>query len=88
MYLQTIVQRSDEELTTRVYTAMKSDPTPGDWCEVVQKDFDSINLHISEEHIRQMEKAEWKKLVTTKVRSTALEILQTLQGLNKLSTHN
>ena len=26
-----------------------------------------------------MEKAEWKKSVTTKVRSTALEIMQTLQ---------
>ena len=79
MYLQTIVQRSDEELTKRVYTAMKTDPITGDWCELIQKDFDNINLHISEEHIRQMEKTEWKKLVNIKVRSTALEILQTMQ---------
>ena len=79
MYLQTLVKRSDEELTSRVFTAMKSDPKPGDWCEMVQKDFENINLHINEIHIKQMDKSEWKKLINEKVRTMQFETLKRMQ---------
>ena len=49
VYLQTILSRTEGELIRNIYEAMKEDPLPGDWVNMVQKDFEWINLSISEE---------------------------------------
>ena len=48
MYLQTILNRSDEELTKRVYNAQKKNPLEGDWVKMVEKDFEVIGFGINE----------------------------------------
>ena len=52
---------------------------PGDWCKLVEEDFNTMNLHMSDELIAQMSEGDYKKLVKTKIRETALNYLQTLQ---------
>ena len=47
MYLQTILNRSDEELTKRVYNAQKKNPLEGDWVKMVEKDFEVLGLRIN-----------------------------------------
>ena len=42
IYLQTILQRSDEEITKKIYQQQKTNPSPGDWCQLVRNDFDMI----------------------------------------------
>ena len=48
-YLQTILRRPKEELIQRVYDAQKSDPTPGDFYQLVKGD---IGCEITEEYIQ------------------------------------
>ena len=79
MYLQEIVKRQENELVSRVYTAMKEEPQPSDWCELVKQDFENINLHISENLIKQMSKKEYKDIVSNKVRESTFKSLRTLQ---------
>ena len=54
IYLQTVLQRPEGELIRNIYEAMKSEPLPGDWYNLVQKDFLEVNLNISENEIRCM----------------------------------
>ena len=35
IYLQTILQRSDTEITKKIYKHQKTSPSPGDWCQLV-----------------------------------------------------
>ena len=42
IYLQTIIKRSDSELTKRIYLAQKEDPIKGDFYWLVIKDFQMI----------------------------------------------
>ena len=43
MYHQTILQRTENELTKRIYTAQLNDPTPGDFVELLSEDFRLID---------------------------------------------
>ena len=52
---------------------------PGDWCNQVADDFETIGLHISDEHIGGMNEGEYKKLIRSKVREAALTDLCNLQ---------
>ena len=47
IYLQTILKRSDDEITKRVYQAQKNNSSPGDWCELVGPDFKDMGIHIA-----------------------------------------
>ena len=47
MYLQTILNRCDEELTTFFYNAQKKNPLEGDWVKMVEKDFEVLGLRIN-----------------------------------------
>ena len=79
IYLQTILKRHDTELTKQIYMSQKSNPLPGDWCNLVSEDFETIGLHISDEHIAQLNEADYKQLIRSKVRETALKHLYQLQ---------
>ena len=59
---------------------------PGDWCNLVAKDFETMGLHMSDEHIPGMKEGDYKTLIRTKVCETALMHLITLQeGHSKVS---
>ena len=83
MYLQEILKRPEHELIKRVYEAMKSDPSPGDWSELVKKDFEALNLHIGEDLIKQMSKSDYKAVISDSIRRRSFECLHNLQKQHK-----
>ena len=58
--MQTILQRSENELTRRVYNAMVRDPLPNDWSEMVREDFTKIGMVIDEEYIASLSEGSYK----------------------------
>ena len=82
-YLQTIVKREEEELTRRVFTAQLDDPCPGDFVELVKKDFKDIDVHFDLAFVASTGVAEYRKLIKNKVRDAALKFLKSLQQTHK-----
>ena len=85
IYLQTILKRHEGEITRRVYECQKQNPSQGDWCEQIKEDFNSINMHINEEHIATMDSASYKNTNKQAVRNKAFRDLELLkEGHSKL----
>ena len=80
VYLQTLLTRTEGELTRKVYKAMKADPLPGDWIKRVEKDFEEINLIISEDQIINMCPLKYKSLIKEKMRDAAFIHLKEIQA--------
>ena len=77
LYLQTILKRHDNELTKRVYTAMKENPVKGDWINLVKEDLDKINMSLDQEElIITISISEFKSIVKRGIRKYALNILE------------
>ena len=51
MYLKTIVKRSDDELSKKIYACQKRKPVKGDWIELVQKDLENAGMVMNEAEI-------------------------------------
>ena len=79
LYLQTILKRHDDEITKKVYLCQKSNPLPGDLCQLIAEDFDKMDIHMSDDHIAQMHESEYKKLIQRKVYYTAFMELEQLK---------
>ena len=80
IYLQTILQRSDHEITKNIYKHQKTDPSPGDWCHLVNNDFNVIGEHMSETQIEAMCPSEFKKYIKSKVRNAAFQHLNEIKS--------
>ena len=80
LYLQTILQRPEEELTRRVYDAQKRDPLHGDFFQLVKDDFNDIDKEMSEIEIKQTNREQFKKEIKEKTRAAAFEYLKNIQG--------
>ena len=80
IYLQTILQRPDNEISKRVYTCQKKRPSPGDWCTLVQGDFESIGVQINEEQIASTSTKDYKSFIKKKVRKSALLCLEQIKS--------
>ena len=65
-YLHTILTRSDEELTKRVYIAQRESPTKGDFFNLVTEDFKKIGEILDEEKIVSKSKEAHKRNIKTK----------------------
>ena len=48
LYFQTLVTRSEDELTHKIYNAQKSNPVKGDWIQYLQEDFELIGEYTNE----------------------------------------
>ena len=79
-YLHNIVSKTDDELTKRVYEQQKKDPCKGDWCELVEKDMDMVNLDMDKNSIKDMPKQDFKNHVRKFVRSAAFSTLKDVQS--------
>ena len=77
LFLHTILQRSNEELTKKVYEAQKSNPTKGDFYELVKKDLNVLN--ITENYIKMCSKVALKRQLKEKLRNSALDYLKQKQ---------
>ena len=62
IYLQTILQRPDHEITKKIYQHQKTNPSPGDWCHLVNSDFNVIDVNMSETEIEAMCPSEFLKV--------------------------
>ena len=60
MYLQTIVKRSDDELTKKIYECQKKKTVKGDWIELVRKDFENAGMEMNEAEIMNETKGIYK----------------------------
>ena len=80
LYLQTILKRSDNELIKRIYKAQAENPSPGDFIELVKKDFVTIREEFNESKILNMTKESFKKVIKEKIKTAAFDYLRTLQA--------
>ena len=77
LFLHTILQRSNEELTKKVYEAQKSNPTKGDFYELVTKDLNILD--ITEDYIKMCSKVALKRQLKEKLQNSALDYLKQKQ---------
>ena len=77
LYLHTILNRSEDELTKKIYKAQKECPTKGDFCELVAEDLELIGL--DESTLSNLSKTACKKVVKASINEKALAYLHELQ---------
>ena len=71
MFLQTILKRSEDELTRRVYMAQKDDPVKGVFANLVKSDLEIFDGSIDEEYIQLKSKSSLKVEIKEKIRIAA-----------------
>jgi hypothetical protein len=90
IYLQVILQRPEGELIKQVYNAMKADPLPDDWSQLIQKDMSDMNLEYSDQEIINMNPTFYKKIIKEKVRAHSFihfKELQTNHEKGRMNSH-
>ena len=76
MYLHTLVNRGDSEVTKKTYLAQKADPLKGDFCLLVEDDKKMLKLDKTDDEIKYMKKYQLKLILKKKVKEAALSYLQ------------
>ena len=51
LYLHAMLQKEESEMVRRIYEAQKSDPSLGDFFELVRQDCQNIRLNMSDQEI-------------------------------------
>ena len=72
MYLQTILKRSDDEITKILFECQKNNPVKGDWSEMVNRDFSNIDMTMDEELIKSESKNQYKLRLKKYIKSYML----------------
>ena len=80
MFLQTILKRSEDELTRRVYMAQKDDPVKGDFVNLVKSDLEMFDGSIDQEYIQLKSKSSLKEEIKEKIRKAAFKYLKEKQN--------
>ena len=80
LYLQTILKRNPTELTQKMYKAQATDPSKGDFCELVRKNMEILEIKLSNCEIEKMSKSKLKKIVKSKVKVAAFNYLIKMKG--------
>ena len=88
IYLKEIIDRPEHELVKKVYRCQQANPDIGDWCQLIDQDFEEINLHINENLIQSMNVTDFKNIVKTSVRNAAFKKLQALKESHSKVEHN
>ena len=76
MYHQVILQRDDDELTKKIYKAQKDDTTPGDFVDLIKKDFKSTNKEQNDMEIMTTNRNVYKHLIKSKIKAASLDYLK------------
>ena len=79
LYLQTILQRDENETIRRVYMEQKKNPCKGDWVTLIEADMKHLEIELTDETIASLGADVYKKIVMTKIREKALIELQIIQ---------
>ena len=80
MFLQTILKRSEDELTRRVYMAQKDDPVKGDFVNLIKSDLEMFDGSIDQEYIQLKSKSSLKEEIKEKIRKAAFKYLKEKQN--------
>ena len=88
LYIQTILKRHDKELIKQVYKYQKESPAPGDWCILINEDFDKIGVHMSDDQIETMSEKDYKKIIKDKTREATFIYLQLLKESHEKVRNN
>ena len=81
MYLQTLLKRSDDELTKKIYICQKTNSEKGDWIELIKKDFIDIGMEFNEEIIKNEIKVQYKSRISKQLNTNML--VEMKEKLNK-----
>ena len=73
MYHHQLLTTDDCETIKKIYEKQKTEPTRGDWYQLLKKDFQFIEKNINEEEIKSLSKAEYKKVVKAAIEKAALK---------------
>ena len=66
-------------MVRKVFEAQKEATSPGDFCELVAEDKESIGLNMSDHEIKTMSKEKFRNIVRNKTRLAAFPYLKTIQ---------
>ena len=80
IYLQNILKKEPKELVRRVFEAQKSNPTKGDFINLVLEDFELTKLPYNENVIRAMGHSEYKTYTKKHIKSAAFSHPKTIQA--------
>ena len=75
LYHQTILQRDECELTNKVYLAQKDDPTPGDFADLISKDFALIGEAHDDNLIKGTSRSDYKLKIKSIIKQAAFSYL-------------
>ena len=87
IYLHTILTKDPSELVRRTYDAQKTDSLPGDFCRLIEADFQKLEISLSENQISSMTSNAYKKYIKSKVSKYAFESLTTEQQSHSKIKH-
>ena len=79
IYLKCILDRAENEVTKKVYFAMKMSPSKNDWSEMILEDFKMIGEPYNENLIVSMSQNQYKLFIKKKIRNAAFQHLINLQ---------
>ena len=79
MYLRTILCRDEEELTKRVFREQENNACPGDFVELVKKDFKKCKLDYNEDMIIAAKEEDYKTLIRKHIKEVAFKELKERQ---------
>ena len=79
IFWQTILHRAPDELIQRVYIAQKTDPSEGDFCQIVDNDRQLLDIWLSDDQITNMSVYELKTLVRRKAKEQAFKRLLSIK---------
>ena len=82
-FLRTILERDEEELTKRVLREQQSNPSDGDFIELVKKDLEKCEIVYDEDFITMSRKEHFKRRVKQQIGKAALN-----DYLNKQKSHS
>ena len=87
LYFHTLVTRSEDELTHKIYKAQKSNPVKGDWVHHLKEDFELIGEEINENLARDTSRKDFKDIVKSKIREKVFNILKETQETHTKVKH-
>ena len=79
MYYWHILQRDDNELVFKFFTAQKLSPSVHDWVLQIKKDESNLDICLTYEEIKEIKKDKFKKLVEQQVEKFAMNYLENIR---------
>ena len=80
LYLQYILQQSDDSSINKFFKLQLEFPTRGDWASRIIKDLEELEIKESLEEIKLMSKNKFNQILKNKLRVNALKYLTNKQG--------